>query len=141
MAADFINKLIQRKPTSRLGATGPSEIKSHAWLKDIDFSALNERKIIPSFVPSSKEENVDIKNINENWKDDETLMSQQVLFLKEPNSQLLFRDYYYDQNNSNCTKSTSTAVQSTGEEKADKAIVKIVVLPPVKKIIGKLPTK
>jgi len=33
-AADFINKLIQRKPSKRLGAGGIQEIKNHSWLRD-----------------------------------------------------------------------------------------------------------
>eukprot|EP00828_Plagiopyla_frontata_P003327 TRINITY_DN10960_c0_g1_i2.p3 TRINITY_DN10960_c0_g1~~TRINITY_DN10960_c0_g1_i2.p3 ORF type:complete len:146 (+),score=19.01 TRINITY_DN10960_c0_g1_i2:105-542(+) len=35
-AADFINKLIQRKPVNRLGLNGPEEVKSHPWFKDFD---------------------------------------------------------------------------------------------------------
>lgn len=36
-AADFINKTLQRKPSNRLGLNGPNEVKSHIWLKDIDW--------------------------------------------------------------------------------------------------------
>jgi hypothetical protein len=36
-AADFINKLIQRKPANRLGLNGPNEVKQHIWLKDVDW--------------------------------------------------------------------------------------------------------
>lgn len=32
-SADFINKLLQRKPTNRLGWNGPDEVKQHKWLK------------------------------------------------------------------------------------------------------------
>lgn len=32
-AADFCNKLIQRKPGSRLGNGGPEEVKNHPWFK------------------------------------------------------------------------------------------------------------
>jgi serine/threonine protein kinase len=42
-AADFINKLIQRKPANRLGLNGPEEVKSHIWLKDTDWSAIIEK--------------------------------------------------------------------------------------------------
>lgn len=31
-AADFINKLIKRKPESRLGFGGINELKNHPWL-------------------------------------------------------------------------------------------------------------
>jgi serum/glucocorticoid-regulated kinase 1/serum/glucocorticoid-regulated kinase 2 len=36
-AADFINKTLQRKPANRLGLNGPKEVKSHVWLKDVDW--------------------------------------------------------------------------------------------------------
>ena len=36
-AADFINKLLQRKPANRLGLNGPAEVKSHVWFKGVDW--------------------------------------------------------------------------------------------------------
>lgn len=42
-AADFINRLIQRKTTNRLGLNGPEEVKSHVWLKDYDWDAIKEK--------------------------------------------------------------------------------------------------
>jgi hypothetical protein len=36
-AADFVNKLLQRKPTNRLGYNGPNEVRNHIWLKGIDW--------------------------------------------------------------------------------------------------------
>ena len=36
-AADFVNKLLQRKPANRLGLNGPGELKGHAWLRGFDF--------------------------------------------------------------------------------------------------------
>jgi serine/threonine protein kinase len=39
-AADFTNKLIRRKPCSRLGfANGIAEVKAHCWFKDFDWKA------------------------------------------------------------------------------------------------------
>ena len=32
-SADFINKLIQRKPKYRLGLKGPDKVKAHPWFK------------------------------------------------------------------------------------------------------------
>ena len=32
-AADFFNKLLQRKPMNRLGIRGISELKNHPWYK------------------------------------------------------------------------------------------------------------
>ena len=36
-AADFINRLIQRKPMKRLGNNGAEQIKNHPWMKDFDW--------------------------------------------------------------------------------------------------------
>ena len=50
-AADFINKLLMRKPANRLGLNGPSEVKNHMWLKDIDWQALSEKQLSAPFIP------------------------------------------------------------------------------------------
>lgn len=42
-AADFINKLIQRKPVNRLGLSGPSELISHPWFKDFDWDSVRNK--------------------------------------------------------------------------------------------------
>ena len=46
-----VNKTLQRKPSNRLGLNGPVEIKSHIWLKDIDWQALVEKKVEAPFKP------------------------------------------------------------------------------------------
>ena len=50
-AADFINKLIQRKPINRLGLNGPQDVKSHIWFKGFDWEKLNKRQIPSPFIP------------------------------------------------------------------------------------------
>lgn len=37
---DFITKLLDRDPNTRLGANGYKEVLDHPWLKDIDFDAV-----------------------------------------------------------------------------------------------------
>ena len=49
-SADFINKLLQRKPSNRLGYNGPEEVKQHKWLKTIEWQALINKKL-SSFAP------------------------------------------------------------------------------------------
>lgn len=39
-SADFVNKLIQRKPQHRLGKMGFDEVKNHPWLRDFDWALL-----------------------------------------------------------------------------------------------------
>lgn len=37
---DFVNRLLQRKPTNRLGNNGPAEVKAHPWLASVDWNAI-----------------------------------------------------------------------------------------------------
>ena len=51
-SADFINKLLMRKPLQRLGANGIQEIKSHPWLKYYVWKDVYLRKVKAPFIPS-----------------------------------------------------------------------------------------
>jgi hypothetical protein len=42
-SADFINRLIQRKPTNRLGFNGALELKHHGWLKNYPWKKLQSK--------------------------------------------------------------------------------------------------
>jgi hypothetical protein len=50
-AADFVNKLLQRKPANRLGYNSPVEVKNHAWLKDVNWQEIVEKKAKAPFIP------------------------------------------------------------------------------------------
>lgn len=67
-AADFINKLIQRKPINRLGLNGPLEVKEHVWFKNFNWDELYNRKMPSPFLPPD-EDNFDDKYTNSDWKD------------------------------------------------------------------------
>lgn len=56
---DFINRLLQRKPSKRLGFNGAGEIKAHPWMSDIDWELLRTKQIVAPFVPSQHKENFD----------------------------------------------------------------------------------
>lgn len=89
--------MIQRKPAKRLGANGYSEIKNHAWFRGFDWEALKEGRIPPPFRPKNKEDNFDSKNINEEWKDqDSDKMRENQLLLRRNSIQSLFNGYYFD---------------------------------------------
>lgn len=51
-SADFINGLIQRKPSKRLGTNGPSELKNHPWFKDFPWEKLEKKELKPPFKPN-----------------------------------------------------------------------------------------
>ena len=87
-AADFANKLLQRKASYRLGSKGFDEIHSHPWLVDFPWKDLAERNLIPAFVPKSQD-NFDPRTLGD-WKDeiDHTIDLE--------SSQSLFIGYSYD---------------------------------------------
>jgi serine/threonine protein kinase len=54
-ASNFCNSLIQRKPSNRLGLNGPSEVKTHPWLADINWTDIYEKRIKAPFIPPNDE--------------------------------------------------------------------------------------
>jgi hypothetical protein len=44
-AADFVNKLLQRKPIQRLGWAGIYELKEHPWLRNFPWNDLMSGKL------------------------------------------------------------------------------------------------
>jgi len=72
--SDIISKFLKRDPKQRL--QDPAQIKAHPWFRDIDWIALENLEIKPSFVPTVKSEddvfNVDKEFLNEDVrKEDE----------------------------------------------------------------------
>lgn len=86
-AADFINQLIQRKQSSRLGFNGPAEVKKHIWLRDFQWSKLLDKTLEPSFVPN-KEENFDKRQVTSAWPE--------LTGASDPNMQNYFIGYFFD---------------------------------------------
>ena len=62
-SADFINRLLQRKPANRLGLRGPTEVKEHLWFKGYDWKNLYLGKLKAPFVPK-KGDNFDFRYCN-----------------------------------------------------------------------------
>jgi serine/threonine protein kinase len=50
-AADFVNRMIQRKPTSRLGHNCSDEIRRHPWLRNFPWDRLYSKSLLAPFVP------------------------------------------------------------------------------------------
>lgn len=91
-AADFCNRLIQRKPTNRLGYNGAQEVKSHPWLLSVDWTNVQNKTFPSPYVPPASE-NFDSKVAGQEWKDDEVTM----LAAAKQSAQSLFEGYFYDE--------------------------------------------
>ena len=87
-AADFVNRLIQRKPSSRLGYGGPEEVKGHPWFFNFPWRALGEKTLQPPFVPDLGD-NFDARVASLDWKDEDEVAGT-------PIAPGLFDGYFYD---------------------------------------------
>jgi serine/threonine protein kinase len=70
-AADFINSLIQRKPSSRLGFKGINQIKQHKWFNHFSWKDLYNMRIESPYIPSYED------NFDSNYCEREDNISQQ----------------------------------------------------------------
>ncbi|KAL4497825.1 hypothetical protein ABPG72_000580 [Tetrahymena utriculariae] len=116
-AADFINRMIQRKPMNRLGINGPEEVKNHPWLRNFPWQKLQNKELDSPFVPQSIEDNYDYRQqISLDDRDtNEDLNQQNGLLLRRNSVQNLFAGYNYDgtqsakRQSSNGSRTGSTA--------------------------------
>eukprot|EP01017_Pseudomicrothorax_dubius_P041736 TRINITY_DN670_c0_g1_i2.p1 TRINITY_DN670_c0_g1~~TRINITY_DN670_c0_g1_i2.p1 ORF type:complete len:380 (-),score=79.38 TRINITY_DN670_c0_g1_i2:31-1170(-) len=100
-AADFINRMIQRKPANRLGANGPDEVKAHPWFEGFSWDKLLSKQMPPSFIPKQGEENFDLKYAMsaDPWLEENAeLLQQNMMMLRRNSVQALFDDYHFDPN-------------------------------------------
>ena len=98
-AADFVNRLLQRKPINRLGFNGPEELKTHPWLANIDWDSLLNKKLRSPFIPNESEDNFDsrLQLANDPWKDaNSEAVMQSTLLLQNSSTQDMFKGYFYD---------------------------------------------
>ena len=51
--ADFINKLIQRKPKNRLGKNNINDVLTHPWFADFDWDNCSQKKLRAPYVPKN----------------------------------------------------------------------------------------
>ena len=98
-AADFVNRLLQRKPINRLGYNGPDEIKTHPWIKDMNWNGLESKRLVSPFIPNESEDNFDsrIQSLNDPWKDaNSEAIKEGMILLQNNATQDQFKGYYYD---------------------------------------------
>jgi serine/threonine protein kinase len=91
-AADFVNKLLQRKHTNRLGFNGPHEVRNHAWLRDVDWQKIFKKGVEPPFKPEGME-NYD-HYLGDGTSDEALLLDTGQL--DEPQVVSLFTGYFFD---------------------------------------------
>lgn len=70
-AADFVNRLIQRKATNRLGYLGSHDIRNHPWLRQFPWDKLTNKELtapyrppVPDCLTQAEVDNFDEKQIS-----------------------------------------------------------------------------
>ena len=94
-AADFINKLIQRKVSNRLGSNGIQDIKAHPWFAGFNWDDLYNKKMMSPFVPDSGD-NFDKRYCESDDKNGETTLNRYQVYRKNENYSSLFRNYTFN---------------------------------------------
>ena len=97
-AADFINKLIQRKQYKRLGYNNFEEIKNHPWLINIDWKKIYLHELKSPFVPDLNRKNINNIYFNEKKKENEDskiTLERYKIIEENKDNQLQFDDFYY----------------------------------------------
>ena len=94
--ADFINKLIQRKPKNRLGKNDINEVLNHPWFDDFDWENCANKKLRAPYIPKYGD-NFD-KNycLQSNKIGTETMERYEKIMAKD-NIHLIFKEF-------NCTR-------------------------------------
>ena len=63
-SADFINRLLQKNPKTRLGSSGIKELKNHCWFRGFNFKELYEFKIKSPIETINTKRDIKIKAID-----------------------------------------------------------------------------
>ena len=90
-AADFINKLIQRKPKNRLGKDSIKEVINHPWFKGFDWENLKSKKLSAFYIPKN-EDNFDKKYCLNNKIETDTIERYRQIIM-EPNYSKIFKNF------------------------------------------------
>ena len=94
--ADFINRLIQRKPKNRLGKNNINEVIEHPWFDDFDWENVKKKKIKAPFIPKIGD-NFDKKYCLQSNKIGTDTMERYKQIMIETNYNFVFKEY-------NCNK-------------------------------------
>lgn len=96
-AADFCNKLIRRKPQSRLGfMSGIIELKTHPWFDGLDWTSLLQKKLRAPWVPP-KGDNFKGKNTEFGpMEDGDLALREAEIQIRRDTVQQLFDGYLFE---------------------------------------------
>ena len=91
---DFINKLLKRKKTKRLGSKGFNEIKDHPWFKGIQWEQIENCTQNSPFIFDT-EDNFD-DSYAKQQDNDSIYEGNKELYISEVNKSKTFKDFYFN---------------------------------------------
>ena len=91
-AADFINKLIQRKPKNRLGKDSINEVINHPWLRSLDWAKIKNKSLRAYYIPKEGD-NYDKKYCLQKNKMGEETIERYKEIISDPNYDIIFRNF------------------------------------------------
>ena len=97
-AADFINKLIQRKPYKRLGYNNFDEIKHHPWLKNVDWKKIYLHEFKSPFIPDLNKKsfnNIYFNDKKKEYEDSKITLERYKIIESNKDNDLNFDEFYY----------------------------------------------
>lgn len=92
-SADFINRLLQRKPANRLGLRGAAEVKEHAWFKYYNWKELYLMTLPSPFMPKLGD-NFDFKYCTTPDKIGVDTQERYYSIMNDSKYNNAFRDFY-----------------------------------------------
>ena len=105
-AGDLTNRLLQRKPQSRIGYGGIKEIMQHPWLADVDWEGIMQRLVKAPFVPKIGD-NYDQKQVRSGWPIEHEQVDLDLITVQK-----LFTGYEYEAPREGCSTAISTELHT-----------------------------
>ena len=90
--ADFINRLIQRKPANRLGKDSINEVIDHPWFDEFDWENVYKKKLKAPYIPKLGD-NFDKKYCLQSNKIGTDTMERYKKIMMDENYKLIFRQF------------------------------------------------
>ena len=90
-AADFINRLIKRKQSERLGHGGDHEVKNHLWFKGFSWDKLYRRELISPYIPEVQTN----KGIVYNAPIDNEMMKRYKILMNSKEYKVAFKNFLF----------------------------------------------
>ena len=90
-AADFINRLIKRKQSERLGHGGDNEVKNHLWFKGFSWDKLYRRELKSPYIPGEETS----KGINYTPPIDNEMMKRYRKIMNSKEYKVAFKNFLF----------------------------------------------